>query len=84
MLERLPGNTVVLDVMNPPGRYIMFFLGKVPSFRAGWKTGPERETDQRDGQSDDTFCDGSAVSRSHLGEGLGLRIINSHLQPARP
>jgi hypothetical protein len=48
MLERLPGNTVVLDVMDPPGRYIMFFLGKVPSFRTGWKTRPERESDQGD------------------------------------
>lgn len=49
MLERLPGDTVVLDVMDPPGRYIMFFLAKVPSLRTGWKTRPERKSDQGDG-----------------------------------
>jgi hypothetical protein len=49
MLERLPGDTVVLDVMDPPGRYIMFLLGKVPSFRTGWETRPERKSDQGDG-----------------------------------
>jgi len=49
MLEGFPGDAIVLYVMDPPGRYIMFFLGKVPSFRTGWKTGPESESDQGDG-----------------------------------
>jgi hypothetical protein len=55
VLERLPGDTVILDVMDPPGRYSMFLLCKVPSFRTGWKTWPERESDQGDWEGDDTL-----------------------------
>ena len=82
MLECSPRDSIILDVVDPSRRYRMFLFGKVPALRAGWQTWPESKADQGDWKRNGAFYEGSdfvALKRKDI-----IRIMKSHLHPARP